>query len=157
NAIAVAGWIHDAIVEGNVTAWLWWRALDEGGTGSPPAVSDNQDLIIGRDGQLPADTTITKRVYALGNYSKFVRPGSVRVGVSGRIPSGVSLSAYLTPPGQVVAVAINRSHRPISLALTVAGGTPGRFSPWVTSDRYNLERQRSIFVINGRADYVVAA
>jgi hypothetical protein len=40
--------------------------------------------------------TIPKRAFVLGNYSKFVRPGWVRVGVSGTV-NGLSVTAFKDP------------------------------------------------------------
>ena len=50
----------------------------------------------------PPPATITKRLYTLGNFSKFVRPGFVRVGTSGG-PGGVYVSAYKDPVANTVA------------------------------------------------------
>jgi hypothetical protein len=69
------------------------------------------------NGTLTANATIAKRLYTLGTSSKFVRPGSVRVGV--RFDCGLSLSER--PQGdnpEVVLVAINANR--VDAELTAA-------------------------------------
>src|SRR4029079_3065948 len=73
NGLAVAGWIHDAIVNGPASAWLWFSY-------KASFFDDNQGLRLmnGAD---------TKRHYTIGNYSRFIRPGYTRVDVTGSIPA----------------------------------------------------------------------
>src|SRR5262249_45680570 len=114
NGIAVAGWIHDALVNGEVSAWLWWwfRAYN---------TNDNEGLFIQNGGT--TNWTDTKRHWTLGNYSKFVRPGYVRVDVTGGVPSGVLLSAYKGTDGTVVVVAINKNPAAVNVPISISGGT----------------------------------
>ncbi|MEI9948869.1 MAG: hypothetical protein WDO74_07760 [Pseudomonadota bacterium] len=95
NGVAVAGWIHSALVVGEASAWLWWwyNAYN---------TDDNEGLLLGKTG-----TTLTRRYYALGNYSKFVRPGYVMVDVTGNSNADILLSAFKGTDG-IVVVAINK-------------------------------------------------
>ncbi len=131
HGLAVAGWIHDAIVTGGVSAWHYWM-LNATGT-------DNEGLV-GKS----SDYTITKRLYVLGQWSKFVRPGFVRVGTLGTV-SGVSLTAFLNPgTGASVIVAINTNGTPT--ACTIGSNAPGLTSvtPWTTSASLNLAAQSPV-------------
>jgi hypothetical protein len=58
---------------------------------------------------------LTKRYYALGQYSKFVRPGAVRYAVTGA-PSGVEATAY-NSNGQWIVVANNLNTTSTALSL----------------------------------------
>ena len=125
NGVAVAGWIHSALVDGEASAWLYWwyQAYN---------TDDNEGLLLksGND---------TKRHYTLGNYSKFVRPGYSRVDVTGSSYASVLLSAFKGTDGTVVVVAINKGTSAVTVPITIAGGTaPAIVTPKVTSSSDNL-------------------
>ncbi|HET7539154.1 MAG TPA: glycoside hydrolase family 30 beta sandwich domain-containing protein [Polyangiaceae bacterium] len=132
NGIAVAGWIHEALVIGDASAWLYWNYKQTG---------DNEGLVTGSD---------TKRHWTFGNYSRFVRPGYKRVEVGGAIPNNVFLSAYLGSDGTVVVVAINKTTATASVPITISGGTaPASMTPWVTSSSDDLASKTAVAVTNG--------
>ena len=127
NGVAVAGWIHDALVNGRASAWLWFRyqnqALD---------LDDNEGLAL-------KDGTVAKRLYTLGNYSKFIRPGYTRVDVTGSALSSVLLSAFKGPDGAIVVVAINKGDSTATFPISLSGGAPPAVvTPWVTSATEDL-------------------
>ena len=102
-----ADWIYQAIVVGNASAWhAWWiTSLN----------NDNEGLLLMGGGT-------TKRLYTVGNYSKFIRPGYRRVTLSGTPPTGVELTAYVNPTdGTVVIVALNSGSSAVSLPLYLSG------------------------------------
>jgi glucuronoarabinoxylan endo-1,4-beta-xylanase len=136
NGIAVAGWIHSALVVGDASAWLWWwyKAYN---------TDDNEGLLL-KNGQ------DTKRHWTFGNYSKFVRPGYVRVDVTGAAPAEILLSAYKGSGGKVVIVAINQGAAAATVPITIAGGTaPTTMTPWVTSTTDNLVSKTAVAVSGG--------
>jgi glucuronoarabinoxylan endo-1,4-beta-xylanase len=139
NGVAVAQWIHSALVVGQASAWLyWWYQA----TGS----NDNEGLV------LQGSTALTKRCYTLGNYSKFVRPDYKRVDVTGAIPMNVLLSAYVNPAdGTVVVVAINKGTAEATVPISIAGGTkmPTMMTPNVTSASDNLAAKAAVPVTGG--------
>ncbi len=133
NGVAVAGWIHSALVVGDAAAWFWflYQAL----------TTDDNEGLYNKSGP------DTKRHYTLGNYSKFVRPGYLRVEVAGPIPDQILLSAYKSDDGAVVVVAINQSTAAASVPITIAGGeAPRTMTPWVTSATDNLESRTAVTV-----------
>jgi len=134
NAIAVAGWLHNALTVGEANAWLWWWYQGS---------DTNEGLYL-------SDGSDTKRHYTFGNYTKFVRPGYVRVDVTGNIPAGVSLSAYKGSDGTVVVVAINAGTATAVVPLTISGGTaPASMTPNVTSATEDLEAGTAVPVTGG--------
>jgi len=136
NGVAVAGWIHNALVTGEASAWLWWWYKG-------PNTADNQSLLL-------ANGTDTKRHYTLGNFSKFIRPGYTRVDVTGSIPADVLLSAYLGGDGTVVVVAINKGSASVDVPIVIAGGTaPPSLTPNVTSSSDNLAAQSPVTLTGG--------
>ena len=138
NGIAVAQWIHSALVVGEASAWLYWWYQASGS-------DDNEGLVLSKS------TALTKRCYTLGNYSKFVRPGYTRVDITGAVPTDVLLSAYTGSDGTVVVVAINKGTAAASVPLTIAGGTaaPTMMTPYVTSATDNLMAKTALPVTGG--------
>lgn len=136
NGIAVAGWIHNALTVGEASAWCWWwwRPLE---------TDDNEGLWL-KNGQ------DTKRRHTFSNYTKFVRPGYVRVDMIGAIPEDVLISAYKSGDGAVVLVAINKSSTAASIPITITGGdAPSSFVPYVTSASEDVKSKTAVQVNNG--------
>ncbi|HEY3500591.1 MAG TPA: glycoside hydrolase family 30 beta sandwich domain-containing protein [Polyangiaceae bacterium] len=134
NGIAVAGWLHNALTVGEANAWLWWWYQGQ---------DTNEGLYL-------ADGSDTKRHYTFGNYTKFIRPGYVRVDVTGTIPEGVSISAYKGADGTVVVVAINGGTAEAVVPLAISGGTaPAAMTPHVTSASEDLKAGTAVTVTGG--------
>ena len=132
DGVVVANWIHSALVTGEASAWLWWWY---------PGQGDNEGLL--------AQNGDTKRHYTLGNFSKFVRPGYVRLNVSGTPPASVLLSAY-SGSNNVVVVAINSGTSTVSVPIGIAGGSaPASCTPWLTSANADLTSQPAVPVNGG--------
>jgi glucuronoarabinoxylan endo-1,4-beta-xylanase len=131
NGLVVARWIHDALVIGKVSAWHYWWLT---------GLNNDNEGLIGYSG----NSRLTKRFYTVGNFSKFVRPGFIVVGVSGS-PKGVSVSAYKNPDtGEFVIVAINQNGSDTVVTLALNGLIAGSVTPWVTSNSLNLARQPAV-------------
>lgn len=103
--LALANIVFKDFAVSNDSAFHWWTALSKVigcNPGSNPSCatavngSGYNDGLIYYDPNYASDGNqnlyLTKRFYALGQYSKFVRPGSVRYPVTGA-PSGVQVLA----------------------------------------------------------------
>jgi len=146
NGIGVAQQIHAAVTTGGASAWHYWWLVSQ--------VDDNEGLLL-QDGDT---TNPPKRLYALGNFSKFVRPGYVRVSVSDQVPSGVQVAAFDNPlDDTVVIVAINSHASPISLSVFISGAAPCSMTPWVTSSSDNLASKTPVSVSDSRLTYSLEA
>ena len=99
-------------LEAGASAWLYWNAiLDE--TGGPWAVSPihgNPDpnaqhpvVIINRKTH---EVAYTGTYYYLGHFSKFVRPGAVRIETKGKA-KGVRVMTFVAPEGGYVSQLMN--------------------------------------------------
>jgi glucuronoarabinoxylan endo-1,4-beta-xylanase len=145
NGVAVAGWIHSALAVGDASAWLWWwHAPMSSGT------NDNEGIWLqnGND---------TKRHFTIGNYSKFVRPGYVRVDVTGNSNADLLISAY-TGSSTVVVVAINKGTSAATVPITISGGTaPASCTPTVTSATDDLKTGTAVTVTGGTLTASLAA
>jgi glucosylceramidase len=115
-------------LEAGTSAWLYWNAiLDE--TGGPWAVSPvhgNPDpniqhpvVIINKNTH---EITYTGTYYYLAHFSKFVRPGAVRVQTNGKA-TGVRVMAFQTPDGGFVVQLLNSLEQESSVNLMSKGRT----------------------------------
>ena len=114
------------------SAFHWWVALSEM-IGSDPLAKNSEgwnDGLIYYDPDYAANGNqtlyYTKRYYALGQYSKFVRPGSVAHNVTG-VPDGVEVSTY-DDHGKWVAVVNNHNTTDTALQLHFNSKAPVRAS-----------------------------
>ena len=135
-ALDVARIIHLDLTLVGVTAWQWWTAVSG---------VDYKDGLIFTDWKKPGDPEsiiAAKLLWALGNYSRFVRPGMLRVELrgTGHDIRGLMGSAYKDEKAQrVVAVYVNMSADAQTVQLDFGLGKRGwrleSVTPYVTSDR----------------------
>ncbi|MFF4833401.1 glycoside hydrolase [Streptomyces sp. NPDC001315] len=102
--------IHTTLADADASAFLFWLGASIGNTGA----------LIRMDGDSYAVST---RLRAMAAYSRFIRPGAVRVDAASG-DDAVLASAYRNTDGSDVAVLINTSTEPITtdLALKAAKG-----------------------------------
>lgn len=113
-ALYVARVIHHDLCYANAASWSWWRAC--GGNYKDGLIRVWERQQRARDSRL---------LWALGNYSRFVRPGAVRYEVEGSVeedPWGVMLSAFRNVDGSWVCVAINYTDSEQTVSLLFAPG-----------------------------------
>jgi glucuronoarabinoxylan endo-1,4-beta-xylanase len=135
SALKLAGTIHDDLTKANLNAFHYWWLYAEGASG----LFDTKTKVW------------TKRFWIMGNFSRFVRPGYMRVSTSGTVPSGVQLSAYRNPTdGTVVVVAINNNASATPVSLFISGVVPCSITPWVTSATENIVSHDAVTVSNAR-------
>jgi len=99
-------------LEAGTSAWLYWNAiLDE--TGGPWAVSvvhgnpdPNEQHPVVIINKTTHEITYTGTYYYLAHFSKFVRPGAVRVQTTGK-SKGVRVMAFQAPEGGLVTQLMN--------------------------------------------------
>jgi hypothetical protein len=119
-----------------VSAWHWWTAVSG---------VDFKDGLIYTDWKKPGDPESilpARLLWALGNYSRFVRPGMQRVELAGtgHDVRGLMASAYKDEEArQVVAVYVNMAAAPRTVQLRIGVGSRKwqlqSSAPYVTSDR----------------------
>lgn len=100
-ALYVAHVIHADLTVANATSWQWWTAV------SPYDYKDGLVYIDYNesDGQVYE----SKLLWALGNYSRFIRPGMKRVAVNPNVNiiADVDYSAYKSTDGKQLVFVIN--------------------------------------------------
>jgi glucuronoarabinoxylan endo-1,4-beta-xylanase len=143
--IKVAGLIHRALTVASMNAWHYWHLM--------PSSGGNCAGLFDYDAK-----AATKRLYVMGNYSKFVRPGFQRVGITGTVPSGLQVTAYQSPSdGTVVVVAINGNGNATSLSIFFSGGAPCSMTPWVTAASDDLAAKTAVQVTSSRFTFSLPA
>lgn len=137
SALPMATTIHNDLTKANLNAWHIWWLYNASGNGG--CLYDTTNKVW------------TKRLWVLGNYARFVRPGYTRISTSGTAPSGVLLSAYKNPvDGTVVVVAINSNTSATPVSVFISGGAPCSMTPWITSAGDSLAAKSAITVRDAR-------
>ena len=135
--------VNNCIVNHNFNAYVFWWLINNN--------TDNEGLC-------DSSGNPAKRLYTMGNYSKFIRPGYVRIGATASPASNVTCSAYLgTSAGKVVIVAINNNSSASSQAFTFSGITTSSVTPWLTDASNDLVAQTAVVVSGGTFTYNLPA
>jgi glucuronoarabinoxylan endo-1,4-beta-xylanase len=90
--------------------------------------------------------------YALGQYSKFVRPGYVMTGANNNPTSGVYVTSYKGNNNYVI-VAVNANSGTSSIDFSMSGATLTSMTPYQTSASYQLTQQGTVSVSNNSFTY----
>jgi O-glycosyl hydrolase len=80
----------------------------------------------------------SKRLWAMANWSRFVRPGAVRVGTSGG-PSGAKVSAFKNLDGTVSVQVIQGGTSSGSVSVKVNGFTTKAAKAWITDNTHDVD------------------
>jgi O-glycosyl hydrolase len=123
-ALYIAGVVHADLVVADASAWHWWLAVTP---------YDYKDGLLYMDhDSLTGTIRDTKMLWALGHYSRFVRPGMRRIDVevagtgADSVDAELLVSAYRDPAsGRVVTVLVNRGAERV-VTLRGAGSRPAR-------------------------------
>lgn len=154
SALYIARVIHTDLALANAASWQWWLGVSSG---------DYKDGLVyitdpnGNMGELPATETDglvfpSKMLWAFGNYSRFIRPGMIRVNASLQnntdpivAASNLMISAYKNPTTkQLVVVVLNMSanDKRIKLSgLTISGNLLKTYTTSATQDLRYSETQ----------------
>ena len=120
DALEVSQNIHNGVVVGNLNAYVWWYIRRSYG-------------LLKENGQ------ISKRGYCMAQYSKFVRPGDVRIDATESPEKNVYVSAYKNNKGQVTVVAVNNSDNGYAQQFNLAKGESiTDVDRWRTSSNENI-------------------
>jgi len=141
-ALHVARVIHYDLTVAQVSSWQWWLGI---------SVYDYKDGLVYADKSFrDGNFYDSKILWALGNFSRFIRPGMKRVAVSrsdGAGPDdtieGLLVSAYYdNHHHRVVLVFVNYQSQDVPVKLRFANAPHGYFTktliPYITSSKENL-------------------
>jgi glucuronoarabinoxylan endo-1,4-beta-xylanase len=128
--------IHTGLTAANLNAFLYWWGISN-------STSSNGALI-----QLNGTTlNPSKRYAAFVNYSKFIRPGAVRVDATSP-DTNLKVSAFKNIDGSVAIVVLNAAATATQTSFTLprTGITAGSATPYLTNGSNDTARQRPITV-----------
>lgn len=145
SALYMAKVIHHDLVVGQTSAWHWWLAI------SPYDYKDG--LVYIDKNKTDGSFRTSKMLWSFGNFSTFIRPGAVRIGVSASSEHpDLLVSAYKNTGGEVVTVLINSGTAPVKVELDVPIGNFSSSKQYETSATRDLQpvpgpSQKNTFVI----------
>jgi glucuronoarabinoxylan endo-1,4-beta-xylanase len=130
--------LHAGMTGANLNAFLYFWGVSN---------TSHDSSLIGLSG---ATLTPTKRYYAMANYSRFIRPGAVRVSATSG-DGNLNLSAYKNSDGSVVVVALNTATSAISTSytLTNTGLSGGTVTPFLTNEANSMAAQPATALSGG--------
>jgi glucuronoarabinoxylan endo-1,4-beta-xylanase len=136
--------IHDYMTVANASAWMYWNLASY----SP---------IEYNDGLTDYSFNPAKRFYVVGNFSRYVRSGWLRIDATESPASGLYVTAFRDPSSDafvVVAVNENVSSSPLTVSL-VGFPSVDRVTPTVTSEGDALADQTDVTVAAGAFTYTL--
>jgi O-glycosyl hydrolase len=126
----------------DLSAFLYWW-----GSTTPSENGDNEGLI-----QINGSTvSASGRLWALGNFSDFVRPGAVRIGAS-TSDGNLTLDAFKNTNGTISVVVLNIGSSPDTVSYSLSGtGTPNgaTVTPFLTNGSNDIAAQATTSVSGG--------
>lgn len=131
SALRLAEEITDDLVVGSVSSWQLWIAVSR--------YNFRDGLIYINEKR--KEILETKRLWAMGNFSRFIRPGFIRIATSG-IPNNLKIVAAKKPnDNTIVAVITNPQPHSISAKVSIKGEDAfSRLTAYITSEDNNLKR-----------------
>ena len=118
-AVQVAENMHNGLVVGNLNAYVWW-------------------YIRRSYGPMKENGQISKRGYMMAQYSKWVRPGAVRIDATEQPNNNILCSAYQNEDGSIAVVAINKGSSAVSQNFSLNGVEISDITAYRTSANENI-------------------
>lgn len=134
----VAYEIHRAMALSNMSAYNWWYLKRSYG---PLYITTNS-----QGGSLTG--TVSKVGGIMGQYSKYVRPGAVRVGATRVVQTDVYTSAF-KKKDSVVVVVVNRASSSKTVSFSIPGVTVSSGKKITTSGSKTMADDGSVAISNG--------
>ncbi len=131
SALRVTKLIHEALTIANMSAWhYWWMK---------PCHNCANGALWGENPYLPS-----KRLWIMGNWSRFVRPGSKRLDAPAEPSTGIYLTAFRDSlQRKLVLVAANNNNNIVTQEFSFPGVTAIQAIAYITDPTRNLEAQNA--------------
>ena len=143
NGIYWAWRIHLYLTVAQVNAWHYWWLISGG--------SDNEGLT-------DSSGNPAKRMYVLGQWSRFVRPDFYRIDATSSQPSAL-ISAYkdTNSPAFAIVVVNTNTATDVMQTFNLTNFTATSVTPWITSASLSLAPQTPVNVANYSFTYDIPA
>ncbi|WP_203581713.1 glycoside hydrolase [Microbacterium hibisci] len=102
DGLQMADHMMDALTKANVTGYLWWLGVSQGGSVSLMVVDVDNDTY-----------QVSSRLYGMAAFSRFVRPDAVRFDAVHAIP-GLKVAAFDNADGSRVVQLLNSGTAPVT-------------------------------------------
>ncbi len=142
SGVAWAQHVFAGLDSANLSAFLYWW-----GSTTPSENGDNEGLILINGSTI----TASGRLWALGQFSRFVHPGAVRIGASSS-DGNLTLDAFKNSDGTISVVVLNTgtSSDTVSYSLSGTGTANGAtVTPYLTNSSNNIAAQSTTSVSGG--------
>jgi O-glycosyl hydrolase len=142
--------IYNGLANANLSAFLFWYGSNISSVGGNGSL-----LMINSDGSV----SVSARLWAFANYSRFIRPGAVRIAAT-TSSSAVDLTAFKNTDGSVSIVALNTAtaDEPITYSLSGTGTPNGaEVTPYLTNSSNDTAAQATTSVSGGAFTATVPA
>ncbi|MBW6537808.1 MAG: glycosyl hydrolase [Mariniphaga sp.] len=130
-ALFVANVIHADLMIAGASAWHWWQAV------SPYDYKDG--LVYIDKNETGGNIYESKLLWALGNFSRFIRPGATPIMTFEGENPVLTTSAYKNENGQLVIVIINKHDNAQELKINLNGDYSSKAKVYETSEENNLK------------------
>ncbi len=143
DALTWAHNIHDFLTTLNGSLWLYWNLVS--------GYSCN-------DGLWSTADSPAQRFYAVGNWSRFVRPGQVRISATANPQTNVYVTAFKnSSTGTFEIVAINGNSSAASQTYSLTGLSASTVTPWITDSSLDLIQQSAVSASGNSFTYTLPA
>ncbi|WP_073404322.1 glycoside hydrolase [Mucilaginibacter sp. OK098] len=133
-ALYLAKVIHTDLTAANASAWQWWTAIS--------AYDYKDGLIYVDKNKTDGNYYASKMLWAMGNYSRFVKPGAIRVDADATggqdLKSPLLVSAFKNGK-DLTTIIINNNTDDTFIHLNISNGKVGFIRAYTTSQTADLE------------------
>jgi glucuronoarabinoxylan endo-1,4-beta-xylanase len=143
DGFTIAKAVHTALTTGNANGYVYWYGASVGTTRG----------LIQMDGD---GYHVSKRLWALANYSRFIRPNATRVGAT-TSNGNVLLSAFRNTDGSLAVVALNTGSTADTISYTVKNSAATTAVPYLTNTTGSTTAQSPVRLTGGTFTATVPA
>ncbi len=132
--------IYTGLTAANLDAFLYlWGASTTSMTGPNTGLVEVKDNAVATSG----------RLWAFASYSRFIRPGAVRIWATTR-RAGLEVSAFRNSDGSTAVIVLNSTHSRQAATFSLRGLGGAHVTPYLTDTTHQLSAQTPITVRNNR-------
>jgi O-glycosyl hydrolase len=141
--------IYTGLTKANLGAFLYlWGA----NTSTTTITGPNTGLV-----EVKGNTVASSgRLWAFASYSRFIRPGAVRIGTT-TSDAALEVSAFRNSDGSIAVVVLNNAHSQQVASFSLRGLSGGHVTPYLTDATHDLSGQALITVRHGAFSATVPA
>jgi glucuronoarabinoxylan endo-1,4-beta-xylanase len=132
--------ISNALSLGSVSAYVYWYGDSTGATGGFVQMSDTSNA---------TSFVVTKRLFALAGFARFVRPGAFRVPAS-TDNSNLNITAFINVNGNKVINIVNNATTTVTAALTLDANTANAVPTSYFTDENDTIAPSNLAQVNGQ-------